>query len=217
MEAQKDLREIPGVTVLLYDQVCATEKRRRRKRGPVDAAHKRVMINPLVCKGWGDCSKTSNCVSVEPLNTEFGRKRKINQSSCNQDYSCLDGFCPSFITLEGAENPHREAMPALTADSTPLPTFEPLTGVKNIVFTGVGGTGVTTVASILAMAAHVDGRASSVVDMTGLAQKGGAVFSHVRIGETEETVVGGRVPQPTPHVLLASHLLSAPRAHPPPL
>ncbi len=209
MEVQKALRETPGVTVLLYDQVCATEKRRRRKRGTMDAAPKRVMINPLVCEGCGDCSKTSNCVSVEPLNTEFGRKRKINQSSCNQDYSCLDGFCPSFITLEGAENPHREAMPALTADATPLPTFEPLEGVRNIVFTGVGGTGVTTVASILAMAAHVDARAASVVDMTGLAQKGGAVFSHVRIGETEETVVGGRVPAASAHVLIACDLLSA--------
>ena len=212
MEVQKELRDTPGVTVLLYDQVCATERRRRRKRGTMDAAPKRVMINPLVCEGCGDCSVKSNCVSVEPLNTEFGRKRKINQSSCNQDYSCLDGFCPSFITLEGAKNPHREAMPALTADSTPLPRFETLEGVRNIVFTGVGGTGVTTVASILAMAAHVDGRAASVVDMTGLAQKGGAVFSHVRIGETEETVVGGRAPAASANVLIACDLLVAANA-----
>ena len=214
MEVQNELRATPGVTVLLYDQVCATEKRRRRKRGTLDAAPKRVMINPLVCEGCGDCSVKSNCVSVEPLNTEFGRKRKINQSSCNQDYSCLDGFCPSFITLEGATNPHREAMPALTADSTPLPAFEPLPdkngeGVRNVLFTGVGGTGVTTVASILAMAAHVDGRAASVVDMTGLAQKGGAVFSHVRIGATETSTVGGRVPAASTHVLIACDLLSA--------
>ncbi len=212
MAVQERLRDTPGVTVLLYDQVCATEKRRRRKRGTMDAAPKRVMINPLVCEGCGDCSKTSNCVSVEPLNTEFGRKRKINQSSCNQDYTCLEGFCPSFITIEGAQNPHREAMPALTADSTPLPKFETLEGVRNIVFTGVGGTGVTTVASILAMAAHVDGRAASVVDMTGLAQKGGAVFSHVRIGETEETVVGGRVPAASANVLIACDLLVAANA-----
>ena len=209
MSVQRELRQIPGVTVLIYDQVCATEKRRRRKRGKMDAAPMLVMINPLVCEGCGDCSKTSNCVSVEPLNTEFGRKRKINQSSCNQDYTCLDGFCPSFVTLEGAENAHREAMPALTADSTPLPTFETLTGVKNILFTGVGGTGVTTVASILAMAAHVDGRSASVVDMTGLAQKGGAVFSHVRIGETEGTPIGGRIPAASTHVLIACDLLSA--------
>ena len=209
MEVQKELRATPGVTVLLYDQVCATEKRRRRKRGTMQAAPKRVMINPLVCEGCGDCSVKSNCVSVEPLNTEFGRKRKINQSSCNQDYSCLDGFCPSFITLEGAANPHRASMPALTAEATPLPAFEPLEGVRNILFTGIGGTGVTTVASILAMAAHVDGRAASVVDMTGLAQKGGAVFSHVRIGEKEDTVVGGRVPAASAHVLIACDLLSA--------
>jgi indolepyruvate ferredoxin oxidoreductase len=209
IEVQKMLRETPGTTVLLYDQVCATEKRRRRKRGKMEVATKRVFINPLVCEGCGDCSKKSNCVSIEPLNTEFGRKRRINQSSCNTDYSCLEGFCPSFITIEGGENAQAKSMPALTADSTPLPQFEPLEGVRNIVFTGIGGTGVTTVASILAMAAHVDGRASSVVDMTGLAQKGGAVFSHVRIGETEETVVGGRVPAASAHVLIACDILSA--------
>jgi indolepyruvate ferredoxin oxidoreductase len=209
MKVQRELRDTEGVTVLLYDQVCATEKRRRRKRGKLAAAPRRVMINPLVCEGCGDCSKTSHCVSVEPLNTEFGRKRKINQSTCNQDYTCLDGFCPSFITLEGAENAHREAMPALTAESTPLPSFESFTGVKNIVFTGVGGTGVTTVASILAMAAHVDGRGASVVDMTGLAQKGGAVFSHVRIGVAEETTVGGRIPAASANVLIACDILVA--------
>jgi indolepyruvate ferredoxin oxidoreductase len=209
LAVQRSLRDTPGVTVLLYDQVCANEKRRRRKRGKLDAAPRRVMINPLVCEGCGDCSKVSNCVSVEPLNTEFGRKRTINQSTCNQDYSCLDGFCPSFITLEGAQNAHRAAMPALTADSTPLPEFQPLEGVRNIVFTGIGGTGVTTVASILAMAAHIDGHAASVVDMTGLAQKGGAVFSHVKIGAAEETVVGGRVPAASADVLIACDLLSA--------
>jgi indolepyruvate ferredoxin oxidoreductase len=209
MKVQREMRDTPGVTVLLYDQVCATEKRRRRKRGKMPAAPRRVMINPLVCEGCGDCSRTSHCVSVEPLNTEFGRKRKINQSTCNQDYTCVEGFCPSFITVEGAENAHREAMPALTAEATPLPTFEPLAGVQNILFTGVGGTGVTTVASILAMAAHVDGRAASVVDMTGLAQKGGAVFSHVRIGETEETVIGGRIPAASANVLIACDILVA--------
>ena len=209
MAVQRMLRDTPGTTVLLYDQVCATEKRRRRKRGKLEQAGKRVFINPLVCEGCGDCSKVSNCVSVEPLNTEFGRKRRINQSSCNTDYSCLNGFCPSFVTIEGGENAQATAMPALTADSTPLPTFEPLEGVRNIVFTGIGGTGVTTTASILAMAAHVDGRAASVVDMTGLAQKGGAVFSHVRLGETEETVVGGRVPAASAHVLIACDILSA--------
>jgi indolepyruvate ferredoxin oxidoreductase len=210
MTVQKMLRDTTGTTVLLYDQTCATEKRRRRKRGTMAKATQRVFINPLVCEGCGDCSVKSNCVSVEPLDTEFGRKRKINQSSCNQDYSCIEGFCPSFITLEGAENSQSKAKPAaLTADSTPLPEFEPLTGVRKIIFTGVGGTGVTTVASILAMAAHIDGRSGSVVDMTGLAQKGGSVFSHVKIGETEETVVGGRVPAASADVLIACDLLVA--------
>jgi hypothetical protein len=192
MDVQRELRETPGTTVLLYDQVCATEKRRRTKRGTIAAAQTKPFINAAVCEGCGDCSRASNCVSIEPLNTPFGRKRKINQSTCNTDLSCLDGFCPSFITVTGAEPAKTErTMATLTADSTPLPETEPLEGVRNIVFTGIGGTGVTTVASILAMAAHVDGRASSVVDMTGLAQKGGAVFSHVRIGETETTTVGG--------------------------
>ncbi|HMO43304.1 MAG TPA: 2-oxoacid:acceptor oxidoreductase family protein, partial [Phenylobacterium sp.] len=209
MAVQRQLRDTSGVTVLLYDQTCATEKRRRRKRGTMAKAEQRVMINPLVCEGCGDCSRASNCVSVEPLNTKFGRKRKINQSTCNQDYSCLDGFCPSFVTLEGAENPRAASLPALTADSTPLPEFEPSPGVRNILFTGVGGTGVTTTASILAMAAHVDGKAASVVDMTGLAQKGGAVFSHVRIGETEDSVVGGRTPAASAHVLIACDVMVA--------
>ena len=206
---QEELRATPGVTVLIYDQVCASEKRRRRKRGTMPAAPRRVFINPLVCEGCGDCSRASNCVSVEPLDTEFGRKRRIDQSTCNQDYSCVDGFCPSFVTLEGAGNAQAKPLPALTAESTPLPEIEPVDGVRNIVFTGIGGTGVTTTASILAMAAHIDGLAASVVDMTGLAQKGGAVFSHVRLGETEDTPVGGRVPAASAHVLIACDLLVA--------
>ena len=160
-------------------------------------------------KAAATARRPRNCVSVEPLNTEFGRKRQINQSTCNQDYSCLDGFCPSLHHPGGRrERRTAQAMPALTADSTPAAgRSSRWKGVRNIVFTGVGGTGVTTVASILAMAAHVDGRAASVVDMTGLAQKGGAVFSHVRIGETEDTVVGGRVPAASADVLIACDLL----------
>jgi len=209
MAVQRALRKEPGVSVLIYDQTCATEKRRRRKRGTMAQAPRRVFINPLVCEGCGDCSRTSNCVSIEPLETEFGRKRKIDQSTCNQDYSCLDGFCPSFVTLEGAENAQAQHLPALTADSTPLPTIPAFEGVKNIIFTGIGGTGVTTTASILAMAAHVDGLAASSVDMTGLAQKGGAVFSHVRIGADEATPIGGRVPAASTHALIACDLLVA--------
>jgi indolepyruvate ferredoxin oxidoreductase len=209
MAVQRALKETPGVTVLIYDQTCATEKRRRRKRGLMAPAAKRVFINPLVCEGCGDCSRASNCVSIEPLETEFGRKRRIDQSTCNQDYSCLEGFCPSFVTLEGAEPARAHQLPTLTADSTPLPAIPAFEGVKNIIFTGIGGTGVTTTASILAMAAHVDGLAASVVDMTGLAQKGGAVFSHVRIGATEEAPVGGRVPAASTHALIACDLLVA--------
>ncbi len=206
---QEELRDTPGVTVLIYDQVCASEKRRRRKRGLMAQAPRRVFINPLVCEGCGDCSRASNCVSVEPLETEYGRKRRIDQSTCNQDYSCVDGFCPSFVTLEGAANAQAKPLPALTADSTPLPDIQAFTGVRNIVFTGIGGTGVTTTASILAMAAHIDGLATSVVDMTGLAQKGGSVFSHVRIGDTEDASVGGRVPAASAHVVIACDLLVA--------
>jgi indolepyruvate ferredoxin oxidoreductase len=206
---QKELRATPGVSVLIYDQVCATEKRRRRKRGTMAAAPKRVFINPLVCEGCGDCSRASNCISIEPLETEFGRKRQIDQSSCNQDYSCVDGFCPSFITLEGAAPTRAAERPALTAESTPLPEFEAFTETRNILLTGVGGTGVTTTASILTMAAHIDGLAASVVDMTGLAQKGGAVFSHVRLGPKEDDTVRGRVPAASAHLVIACDALVA--------
>ena len=209
MSVQKALRAAPGVSVIIYDQVCATEKRRRRKRGTMAAAPRRVYINPLVCEGCGDCSRASNCISVEPLETAFGRKRKIDQSTCNQDYSCVDGFCPSFVTLEGAAPTKGPDRPALTAESTPLPEVEPFEGVRNILLTGVGGTGVTTAASILAMAAHIDGCAASVVDMTGLAQKGGAVFSHVRIGAREGDMVRGRVPAASAHLVIACDALVA--------
>jgi indolepyruvate ferredoxin oxidoreductase len=209
MAVQRQLRATPGVTVLIYDQTCANEKRRRRKRGTLAPAPRRVFINPLVCEGCGDCSRASNCVSIEPLETEFGRKRRIDQSTCNQDYACLEGFCPSFVTLEGAEIATAHRLPTLTADSTPMPTVPAVEGTRNIVFTGVGGSGVTTTASILAMAAHVDGLAASSVDMTGLAQKGGAVFSHVRIGAGEDAPVGGRVPAASANVLVACDLLVA--------
>ncbi len=209
MAVQRELRAAAGVSVMIYDQVCATEKRRRRKRGTMEAAPRRVFINPLVCEGCGDCSRASNCISVEPLETVFGRKRTIDQSTCNQDYSCVDGFCPSFVTLEGAMPTRAEALPALTAESTPLPDFEAFAGVRNILLTGVGGTGVTTTASILAMAAHFDGLAASVVDMTGLAQKGGAVFSHVRLGAREDDLARGRVPAASAHLVIACDALVA--------
>ena len=206
---QRELRDVPGVTVLIYDQMCAAERRRRRRRGTMPEMPTRVFINPLVCEGCGDCSKVSNCVSIEPINTEFGRKRKIDQSSCNQDFSCLGGFCPSFVTLEGAANAHAPVRLSSDGPHAPEPVVEPLTRVRNIIFTGVGGTGVTTVASILAMAAHVEGNSASVVDMTGLAQKGGAVFSHVRIGKGPGEIVGGRVPAASADLVIACDLLVA--------
>ena len=206
---QRQLRETPGVTVLIYDQMCAAERRRRRRRGRMPESPTRVFINPLVCEGCGDCSKVSNCVSIEPINTEYGRKRKIDQSSCNQDFSCLNGFCPSFVTLDSARNANTPTRLSLDGPGAPEPAQEPLEGVRNIIFTGIGGTGVTTVASILAMAAHIDGNSASVVDMTGLAQKGGAVFSHVRIGKGPDEAVGGRVPAACANVLIACDLLVA--------
>ena len=206
---QKALRETPGVSVLIYDQVCANEKRRRRKRGTMPAAPKRAFINPLVCEGCGDCSRTSNCVSIEPLNTEFGRKRRIDQSSCNQDYSCVDGFCPSFITIEGAENARGHTMPALTAE------FDAAARVRAV--RGREEHHLHRHRRHRGDHHRLDpghGRphrrpAASAVDMTGLAQKGGAVFSHVRIGETETTPIGGRVPAASAHVLIACDLLVA--------
>ena len=206
---QEELRAVKGVTALVYDQVCATEKRRRRKRGKMSAAPRRVFINPLVCEGCGDCSQASHCVSVAPLETEFGRKRQIDQSTCNQDYSCLNGFCPSFVTYEGADAP-KPARPAGRApQAVPAPEIAAPAAVRNILFTGIGGTGVTTIASILGMAAHVDGLNAGIVDMTGLAQKNGAVFSHVRLCADKTQPVSGRVAAASADLVLACDALAA--------
>jgi indolepyruvate ferredoxin oxidoreductase len=178
---QRELRTVPGVTAIVYDQTCATEKRRRRKRGTMADPARRVVINEAVCEGCGDCGMQSNCVSILPVETEYGRKRQIDQSTCNKDMACVDGFCPSFVTVEGG----RLRKPAATGGELPieLPT-PPTASVErpwNIVVNGVGGTGVVTIGALLGAAAHVEGRAVTVLDMTGLAQKGGAVWSHVRI------------------------------------
>jgi indolepyruvate ferredoxin oxidoreductase len=188
---QRELREIPGCTVLIYDQTCATEKRRRRKRGTMATPAKSVVINELVCEGCGDCSAQSNCLSVEPLDTEFGRKRRINQSTCNKDYSCVKGFCPSFVTVEGGapKKPKKErtgdlgAMPELSEPA--LPVAESAWG---IVVGGVGGTGVITIGQLLGMAAHLEGKGVVVQDSGGLAQKGGATWSHVQIANRAEAI-----------------------------
>src|SRR2546430_7895455 len=180
---QRTLRDAPGVTVLLYDQTCAAEKRRRRKRGKYPDPAKRVVINELVCEGCGDCGVKSNCVSVAPGETEFGRKRAIDQSSCNKDYSCIKGFCPSFVTVEGGSL--RKPQKADAADFSRLrePTPAQTTEPYGILVTGIGGTGVVTIGALLGMAAHLEGKGVSVLDMTGLAQKNGSVVSHVRIAD----------------------------------
>jgi indolepyruvate ferredoxin oxidoreductase len=179
--AQRALRETEGVSVLIYDQVCAAEKRRRRKRGQMADAGKRVFINELVCEGCGDCGRKSNCVSVVPVETEFGRKRRIDQTSCNQDTTCVDGFCPSFVTVEGG-TPAKRTASALVPPTAAMPEID-LARPANILIGGIGGTGIVTIGAIVGMAAHLDGRAASVMDQIGLAQKGGEVTSHIRIAQ----------------------------------
>ncbi|NOR62867.1 MAG: indolepyruvate ferredoxin oxidoreductase family protein [Rhodobacteraceae bacterium] len=191
---QRELREIEGVTAILYVQTCAAEKRRRRKRGTFPDIDKRVFINPAVCEGCGDCGVQSNCVSILPLETEFGRKRMIDQSSCNKDFSCINGFCPSFVTLEGA-TPKKPALAELDLPDLPMPEIPAINGTFNIVATGVGGTGIVTVGALLAMAAHLEGKGAGMMEMAGLAQKGGAVLVHCRISEKPEDIKAVRVAQ----------------------
>ena len=192
---QRELREVKGVSVLLYDQTCAAEKRRRRKRGTFPDPDKRVIINELVCEGCGDCGVQSNCVSIQPLETEFGRKRTIDQSSCNKDFSCLNGFCPSFVTVHGAKLRKSEGAAAVSdpLEGVPEPKLFPLDQGWGSIIDGVGGTGVVTIGAILGMAAHIEGKGCGMIDMAGLAQKGGAVFSHVRIANTPEEIHAIRV------------------------
>jgi indolepyruvate ferredoxin oxidoreductase len=194
MQVQEDLAKIPGVTVLIYDQTCAAEKRRRRKRHTYPDPDQRVIINELVCEGCGDCGVQSNCVSVQPLETEWGRKRTIDQSSCNKDFSCLKGFCPSFVTVHGGK-PKRSpgisgAAPLPTLPDPKLPAIDQTYG---IIVTGIGGTGIVTIGAILGMAAHLEGKAVGVLDMAGLAQKGGAVASHIRIAHKPEDIHAIRI------------------------
>ncbi len=193
-DVMRELREIPGCTAIVYVQTCAAEKRRRRKRGLMPDPDKRVIINPAVCEGCGDCSVQSNCVAVEPLETAMGRKRRINQSSCNKDFSCVKGFCPSFVTVSGAAL-RKRASTGIDPLALPDPAT-PVTDISrpwNIAITGVGGTGVLTIGAVLGMAAHLESKASMILDMAGLAQKGGAVFSYVRIGEHPDDVTSPRI------------------------
>jgi indolepyruvate ferredoxin oxidoreductase len=193
---QRELRDTIGTTVLIYEQMCATEKRRRRKRGTLQDIARRTFINDAVCEGCGDCSVASNCLSVEPIETEFGTKRKINQSSCNKDFSCVNGFCPSFVTAEGAQlkKPNSTIVGiALDATALPTPALPPLDRPYRIVVTGVGGTGVVTIGALIGMAAHIENKSVTVLDMTGLAQKGGSVFSHVQIARTPGEIHATRI------------------------
>ena len=192
---QKELRAYPGTSVLIYDQTCATEKRRRRKRNSYPDPNRRAVINARVCEGCGDCSGKSNCLSVEPLETEFGRKRTINQSSCNKDFSCLNGFCPSFVTVEGGKLRAPKLAPDVghAAHALPEPALHALQKSFGIFIAGVGGTGVVTIGQLLGMAAHVQGLAGSVLDMAGLAQKGGAVYSHAVIAPTVDAIHNTRI------------------------
>ncbi len=193
---QRQLREESGVTVLIYDQTCAAEKRRRRKRGAFPDPDRRAFINEDVCEGCGDCGVKSNCVSIEPVETEFGRKRAINQSSCNKDFSCVNGFCPSFVTIEGAK-PRRGQAGAVATDAAAIgvPEVTPpsIADAYSLLVTGIGGTGVVTIGQILGMAAHLEGKGVTVLDMAGLAQKNGAVMSFVRFAHSPERLFAPRI------------------------
>jgi len=194
---QRELSTVPGTSVMIYDQTCAAEKRRRRKRGKFPDPDKRVIINDLVCEGCGDCSVQSNCVAVQPVETEFGRKRTIDQSNCNKDFSCLKGFCPSFVTVHGAKprgaGARAGSEEAVAPGDLPAPAHPPIQQTFNVVVTGVGGTGVVTVGAILGMAAHLEGKGCGMIDMAGLAQKGGAVYSHVRLANRQKDIHAIRV------------------------
>lgn len=201
----KTLREVKGCSAIVFVQTCAAEKRRRRKRGTLEDPSKRVIINAAVCEGCGDCSVQSNCISVEPLETELGRKRVINQSSCNKDYSCVKGFCPSFVTVEGGSLRKRVPADLGAIGDLPEPASRPsLERPYNVAVGGVGGTGVLTIGALLGMAAHIEGKASMILDMSGLAQKGGAVLSHVRLSENTEDVTCSRIVTGTADLLIAA-------------
>ncbi len=212
MAVQTDLAGYGGVSAIIYDQTCATEKRRRRKRGTYESAGKRLFINDRVCEDCGDCSVQSNCMSIEPLETDFGRKRKINQSSCNTDFSCVKGFCPSFVWVE--EDALQKAdgngidIDRLLAD-VPMAKPADLAGTHNVMIAGIGGMGVTTASAVLAVAAHIDRKNASTLDMTGLAQKGGPVTSHLRFSEKSQSIEGPRIPTAGLDLLIASDMLVA--------
>ncbi len=206
---QRELQSVEGVSAIVYIQTCAAEKRRRRKRGSFPDPDRRVFINPAVCEGCGDCGVQSNCVSIVPLETPFGRKRAIDQSSCNKDFSCLKGFCPSFVTLEGAKV-RKGTRAEMTMPALPAPVLPAITRSSwNVVITGVGGTGVVTVGALLAMAAHLEGKGAGVMEMAGLAQKGGAVHIHCRIAREPADITAIRVAVGEADALIGGDLVVA--------
>ncbi|WP_170760473.1 indolepyruvate ferredoxin oxidoreductase family protein [Ruegeria lacuscaerulensis] len=206
MKVQERFRTIEGVSVIVYIQTCAAEKRRRRKRGTFPDPDKRVFINSDICEGCGDCGVQSNCVSIVPKETEFGRKRAIDQSSCNKDFSCLNGFCPSFVTLEGAKI-RKEATTEIDLPDLPAPNLPEIQGTHNVVITGVGGTGVVTLGAVLAQAAQIDGKGAGMMEMAGLAQKGGAVNIHCRLANRPEDISAIRVATGEAHALIGGDLV----------
>ena len=209
---QRELRELPGLTILIYDQTCAAEKRRRRKRKTFPDPARRVFINKAVCEGCGDCSTQSNCVSVQPVETEFGRKRRIDQSACNKDFSCLKGFCPSFVTVLNGEPRKAKAVAFGTSESCsdlPLPALPTIDQTYDILITGIGGTGVITIGALLGMAAHLDGLGCTVLDSTGMAQKNGAVMSHVRIARQPSDIKTSRIVAGAARLILGCDMVVA--------
>ncbi|KAF1028471.1 MAG: hypothetical protein GAK40_00918 [Burkholderia plantarii] len=212
-DVQRMLRDIDGVTVLIYDQTCAAEKRRRRKKGEYPDPARRVFINEAVCEGCGDCGVQSNCLSVEPVETALGRKRRIDQSSCNKDYSCVNGFCPSFVSVEGARLKRTtgiafdEAALAARVAALPRPATALGEAPCDVLVTGVGGTGVVTVGALISMAAHLEGKAASVLDFMGFAQKGGAVLSYVRIAANDAALNQARIDTQQADLLLACDMV----------
>ncbi len=208
-QVQRDIRLWPGVSVLIFDQTCAAEKRRRRKRGTYPDPDKRAFINTLVCEGCGDCGTASNCVSLTPVETISGRKRAIDQSSCNKDFSCTDGFCPSFVTVEGADLRKPAPIKLSIAEVLSTPTLPTLDQPYDVMIVGIGGTGVVTVGHILAMAAHMEEKAVSVLDIAGLAQKNGAVYTHLRFGKDVADLRATRIGPGRAHLLLGFDMITA--------
>ncbi len=216
-KVQRELMDEEGLTILIYDQTCAAEKRRRRKRGTFPDPAKRIMINELVCEGCGDCGVKSNCVAIAPVETEFGRKRKIDQSSCNKDYSCVNGFCPSFVSVEGGElikgQERKTTIDVPVFEALPEPELPGLENPWSILVTGIGGTGVVTVGQIIAMAANLEGKGAGIIDMAGLSQKNGAVVSHLKIAERQEDISTIRVSAGGADLLLGCDLVTSAAEH----